>query len=192
MDCQAGIVTVYVKPLEEFLQRASQVLQTARERGMAVIHIKVGFRRGLPEASSRNVLFAALKSSPERQAFFEGPSGDVHPALGPAEGDLVVTKHRVSAFTGTDLEIILRAQEIHTLVLFGVATSGVVLSTLLEACDADYRLAVIADCCADRDPELHSALLTRLFPSRAQVITAADFLQALQAQAPEPPAAPAS
>ena len=36
--------------------------------------------------------------------------------------------------------MILRAREIHTIVLFGIATSGVVLSTLLLASDADYRL----------------------------------------------------
>lgn len=59
------------------------------------------------------------------------------------EGEIVITKHRVSAFTGTDLAMILRANDIDTLVLYGIATSGVVLSTLLEAADADFRLAVI-------------------------------------------------
>jgi nicotinamidase-related amidase len=63
--------------------------------------------------------------------------------------------------------------------LFGIATSGVVLSTLLQASDADYRLVVIADCCADRDMELHVALLERLFPTRAEVITANDFVRML-------------
>jgi nicotinamidase-related amidase len=48
--------------------------------------------------------------------------------------------------------------------MFGIATSGVVLSTLLEASDADYGLFVIEDCCADLDIELHSALIKRLFP----------------------------
>jgi len=48
------------------------------------------------------------------------------------------------------------AKEIETIVLFGIATSGVVLSTLLEASDADYRLVVIEDCCADLDAELHA------------------------------------
>jgi nicotinamidase-related amidase len=56
----------------------------------------------------------------------------------------------------------------------------VVLSTLLHACDADYQLVVIADCCADLDAELHEARLKRLFPQRAAVVTAAEFVQALQ------------
>jgi len=94
--------------------------------------------------------------------------------------DILITKHRVSAFVGTDLGLLLRAKEIETLVLFGIATSGVVLSTLLEASDAGYRLMVIEDCCADLDTELHAALLKRLFPKRAEVITAADFAKILE------------
>jgi nicotinamidase-related amidase len=180
MDCQAGIVSVYAKPPEEFVERASNALRAARKKGMQVIHIQVGFRPGLPEVSARNKIFATIIASPERQAFFQGASGAIHPALGPESGDIVVTKHRVSAFTGTDLGMLLRAKEIDTLVLFGIATSGVVLSTLLEAGDTDYRVVVIADCCADQDAELHDALLARLFPRRAEVIAADDFVKALQ------------
>ena len=179
MDCQAGIVSIYANPQEEFITRASSVLRAVRNAGVMAIFVQVGFRPGLPEVSSRNQLFAALKSSPQHQSLFQGPAGAIHPALGPEPNDIVVTKHRVSAFAGTDLEMVLRANEIEKLVLFGIATSGVVLSTLLEAFDADYRLTVISDCCADRDLELHNALLTRLFSTRAEVLTAADFVKML-------------
>ena len=179
MDCQAGIVSVYAKPAEEFIERAAGVLKAARNAGMLVIHVQVGFRPGLPEVGERNKLFAAVKASPEHQKFFEGPSGAIHPALGPEPADVVVTKHRISAFTGTDLDMILRAHEINTLILFGIATSGVVLSTLLDACDADYNPIVISDCCADIDAELHRALIEKLFPRRGEAVTAADFCQRL-------------
>jgi nicotinamidase-related amidase len=185
MDCQAGIVSIYVQPPEEFLNRASSVLAAARKAGMTVIHVQVGFRPGLPEVSNRNKLFAALKANVQHQKLFQGAAGVIHPALGPEPNDIVVTKHRVSAFTGTDLEMVLRANEIETLVLFGIATSGVVLSTLLHAFDSDYRTIVIADCCADRDMELHSALLDHLFNLRGEVLTADEFVRALEkAQAP--------
>ena len=181
MDCQAGIVSFYAKPPEEFVERAASVLRAARNAGMPVIHVQVGFRPGLPEVSERNKLFAAIKASPQHQKLFEGAAGAIHPALGPEPDDIVVTKHRVSAFAGTDLEMILRAKDIETVVMFGIATSGVVLSTLLEACDADYRIVVITDCCSDMDAELHDALLNRLFPRRGDVMTAGDFMKALQA-----------
>jgi nicotinamidase-related amidase len=180
MDCQAGIVSIYAKPQEEFIERTSSVLRAARSGGMTVIHVQVGFRPGLPEVSGRNKLFAAVRSSLQHQKLFEGSAGAIHPALGPEPGDILVTKHRVSAFAGTDLEMLLRAKEIDTLVLFGIATSGVVLSTLLDASDADYRAVVIADCCTDLDLELHETLFTRLFPQRSEVVTAGEFVKALQ------------
>ena len=52
----------------------------------------------------------------------------------------MVTKHRVGAFTGTDLDMILKAHRMETLILAGIATSGVVLSTVRHAADADYGL----------------------------------------------------
>lgn len=183
MDCQAGIVSICAKPPEEFAARAAGVLHAARKAALPVIHIQVGFRPGFPEVGTRNKLFAAIKDSPERQKLFAGPGGAIHPALGPEPGDIVITKHRVSAFHGTDLDLILRANEIGTLVLFGIATSGVVLSTVLEGCDADYRIVVVADCCADMDAELHEALLHRLFARRGEVTTSVEFLKALDAAA---------
>jgi nicotinamidase-related amidase len=179
MDCQAGIVAQYVKPADDFLDRAVNVLGAARSAGVPVIHVRVGFRPGLPEIGTRNKLFAAVKASPQYQKLFDGPAGDVHPALGPEASDIVVTKHRVSAFAGTDLELILRAKDIRTLVMFGIATSGVVVSTLVEACDADYESVVIADCCADMNTDLHNALITHLFPRRGTVVTSEEVCASL-------------
>jgi nicotinamidase-related amidase len=184
MDCQAGIVSIYAKPQDEFIERASSVLQAARGAGMPVILVQVGFRPGLPEVSGRNKFFAAIKSSSQHQKLFEGAAGAIHPALGPEPGDILVTKHRVSAFAGTDLSMLLRAMEIDAIILFGIATSGVVLSTLLDACDADYQIVVIADCCADLDAELHGTLISRLFQRRAEVTTASDFVKALPSAVP--------
>ena len=145
------------------------------------------FKMSSPDGGTFNKAPRTLSFPPNRQAaiiqhqeFFLGSSGAIHPALGPEPDDILVTKHRVSAFAGTDLEMLLRAKEIETIVLFGIATSGVVLSTLLQAGDADYRIVVIADCCADQDEELHEDLLTRLFPKQAEVIAAGDFLKAVQ------------
>lgn len=178
MDCQNSIVSIYVKE-HGFIERATNLLDQARSAGMLVIHVKVGFRPGLPEVSPNNSLFSALKNNPQHMQIFEGDKGDVHPALGPKQEDVVVTKHRVDAFAGTDLGQILRAKGIDTLVMFGIATSGVVLSTLLHASDADYRVIVVKDCCVDQDAELHAALVDRLFPKRGSVVTAAEMMPKL-------------
>jgi nicotinamidase-related amidase len=177
MDCQAGIVSIYTKEGKDaFLTRAASVLNHARATGMTVIHVQVGFRPGFPEISSRNALFNAVKSSQQHQQLFREPLGAFPAAVAPLENEVVITKHRISAFTGTDLAMILRANDIDTLVLYGIATSGVVLSTLLEAFDADYRVAVIGDCCADLDSQLHDCLVQRFFPTRGRVFSAEDFI----------------
>jgi len=178
MDLQNAIVSIYAKNDEEFMPRAAGVLNAARSHGVKAIHVQVGFRPGLPEVNPRNALFGAIKTSPEWQKVFEGPAGQIHPSVAPQGEDIVVTKHRVSAFAGTDLEMILRSNGIETLVIFGIATSGVVLSTLLEASDADYRLIVVRDCCTDQDPEVHACLTEKVFPRRASVISAGELLAA--------------
>lgn len=179
MDLQTFIVPQYAKEPEAFLDRVAGVLARARASGMTLIHVQVGFRPGLPEVSPRNMLFNSIRSNPKHQQAFLGPAGAIHPAVAPLEGDIVVTKHRVSAFAGTDLGMILRAREIETLVLFGIATSGVVLSTLLHASDEDFRLIVLRDCCADQDAEVHSCLIDKFFPRRASVVSSSDFLSAI-------------
>jgi len=161
LDYQAALVSIYAgEQQEELLSRAATVLHEARRVGMLVIYVQVGFRPHLPEVSARNLLLRAIKESPQHQQIFQGTAGAIHPAVAPESVDIVITKHRISGFVGTDLEMILRANEIDTLILFGIATSGVVLVTLLQAADADYRLYVIQDCCADLDAELHACLET--------------------------------
>jgi Isochorismatase family len=92
---------------------------------------------GYPEVSDRNATFKGLKAS---GAFAAGAeNAKIHPAVAPLSEEIVVTKHRVSAFAGTDLDLMLRANGIETLILTGIATSGVVLSTLRHAADADYN-----------------------------------------------------
>lgn len=182
MDLQAGIVSMYVKD-DTLIPRAAGVITQARDAGMQVIHVKVGFRPNIPEASPRNRFLSVVKSSPKHQQFFQGESGAIHPTLAPAATDLVVTKNRISAFAGTDLDLLLRAHDIENLFLFGVATSGVVLSTALTALDADYNVNIIKDCCADLDPELHQILLDKFFPRFATVLTADEFLKMLQKEA---------
>jgi nicotinamidase-related amidase len=146
---------------------------------MTVIHVQVGFRPGFPEVSERNQLFGAIKTSAQWQQVFQGPAGAIHPEVAPVNDEPVVVKHRVNAFHGTDLEMILRAKEIDTLILLGIATSGVVLSTLLDASDADYRLIVVKDCCIDLDADVQTCLIEKIFPRRATVLSSDELREAL-------------
>jgi nicotinamidase-related amidase len=177
MDYQTGIVSNYIKD-EHLLPRAATVLRQARSSGLTVIYVQVGFRPNFPEISRRNAAFSSILTSVQRQQLFTGAAREIHAAVTPETNDIIVTKHRVGAFIGTDLDMILRAKDIDTLILFGISTSGVVLSTLRHAADADYRLIVIKDCCADADAEVHACLMDKVFPRQATVVSTAEFLDA--------------
>jgi nicotinamidase-related amidase len=142
-----------------------------------VIHVVVAFRPGHPEVSPRNPPFSALKANGMLVAGSEGAA--IHPAAAAREGEPIVVKRRISPFVGTDLETLLRANGIDTLVLAGVHTSGVVLSTVRHAGDLDYRLVVVRDCCADPHAELHAMLLDNLIAKQAAVVTTAELAGAL-------------
>lgn len=159
------------------LERAGAILKGAREAHLPIIYVVVRFRNGYPEISRENKRFNALKESGRLR---EGtPGAEIHGRVAPQPGDIVVTKRRVGAFSTTDLEAILRANHITTLALFGISTSGVVLSTVRWAADMDYQVLVISDACADFDDEVHRVLTEKVFPGQATVLTTQAFTRAL-------------
>jgi nicotinamidase-related amidase len=163
MDMQNGVVERFGGG--EVAERVGAAAAAARAAGVRVIYIVVGFRPGYPEISPHNRTFKAAAESGRLLMPV------VHESVAPREGEAVVTKLRVSAFAGSDLEVILRAGEIRSLVLTGLATSGVVLSTLRQAADLDYELTVLSDACADGDDEVHRVLMQKVFPRQADVMT---------------------
>jgi len=170
MDVQAGIVSRFVQT-GGFLKTMNTAITAARAASIPVIYVVVAFRPGYPEISPNNKSFSAIKQ--QQSSFQTGMTAmEIHPAIAPQPTDIVVTKRRVSAFSGSDLEVVLRAQGISHLVLSGIATSGVVLSTLREAADKDYQLTVLSDCCVDGDEEVQRVLLTKVFPRQADVVQA--------------------
>ena len=159
------------------VEKTRALQQAARDAGIMVCYSATVFRPGYPEISDRNKTFSQRKAS--GQPAVSDPVQVIHEAVRPVDGEVVAGKHRVNAMFGTDLEMSLRANNIETLVMLGYATSGVVLSTTRYAADADFRLIIVEDCCSDQDPEVHDFLTQRIFPRQADVVLAADVIQAL-------------
>ncbi|HEY2428604.1 MAG TPA: isochorismatase family cysteine hydrolase [Acidimicrobiales bacterium] len=177
MDVQAGIVDRVGGDAESLLGAVGTAADAARAAGLPVIYVRVAFRPDAPEISPRNRAFSALTGSTAMG--LDDPATQVHPAVAPRPGDVEVVKKRVSAFTGSDLEVVLRSLDVASLVLTGIATSGVVLSTLRQAADLDYDLTVLRDACADADPEVHRVLLDKVFPRQAAVVDAVGWARDL-------------
>ncbi|GCF11447.1 cysteine hydrolase family protein [Dictyobacter arantiisoli] len=167
MDMQEGIVARLAQQ-GDVLAPVRTAIDAARVASIPIIYVAVTFRPGYPEISPNNKAFFAQKEQPS--SLLTGKTMEITSALAPQPTDIVVTKRRVSAFSGSDLEVVLRAQSISHLVLCGISTSGVVLSTLREAADKDYQLTVLADCCFDNDAEVQRVLLTKVFPRQAEVL----------------------
>jgi nicotinamidase-related amidase len=170
MDYQNGILGL-VENRDELLAIAGNLIKLFREHGGHVGYVRVGFADGELDAAPSTSGMAA-NVTPERAAMFhaDAPTTEVHDDIAPQAGDIVVRKQRVGAFGTTDLDEQLRARGVDTLVLAGISTNGVVLSTVPDAFDRDYRVIVLEDAVADPNQELHELLLTKVFPKRATVM----------------------
>lgn len=121
-------------------------------------------------------------SGKENNLFVAGsPETAIHPDISPIEGDIIVEKKRVSAFTGSGLDVILRGLGVKTLVLVGISTGGVVLSTLCEASDKDFEIVVLKDLCLDPDEKVHELLVEKIFMKRGEVMGAEEWVKTLGA-----------
>lgn len=165
----------------DYLPAAARAVEAARTAGVPVIHVALQLRPGHIDAHPRNKVFGSL---PENLFTAGDPGAAIHPDVAPRGEEIVVHKNRVSAFAGNNLRQILTAQDIGHLVLAGIATGGVVLSTALQAADLDYRVTVLSDACADPSPALHDMLLTTVLNRRGDVTTTKEWTHSL------PPATP--
>lgn len=178
MDFQAEIVEMLAGGgSRAAVGRAAAALAAARSAGMPVIFVRVAYRPGYADASGRNKRVALLR---DQGRLVDGtPGAAIVAELAPRENEAVVVKRRVGALSYTDLQALLSALEVDTLVLCGLATSGVVLSTVRQAVDADYRIVVLRDACADGDAEVHKVLMDKVFASQGAVLTVDEFTTTL-------------
>jgi nicotinamidase-related amidase len=171
MDYQNGVIPMVPDP-EELLAGARQAIDLIRSRGGTIGYVRVGFA---DVSEIGGTMGKRLGAAALEQFHADHPNTQIHAAVAPEAGDIIVRKNRVGPFGSTDLDEQLQKRGIDTLVLAGIATSGVVLSTVRDAHDRDYRLIVVADLCADRDAEVHEILTGKVFPRQAEVIKAAEL-----------------
>ena len=172
LDFQKGIFG-FAPGAEVIIPQASKAVEFARKKQFLVIHVGLGFSEGHPEISDVESPFQKVK---QNNMFVKGTSSaEFHSAITRPE-ELVVYKQRVGAFSENHLQLILRSRGIENLMLFGISTSGITLSTLRRAFDLDFRCVVLKDACFDPDPEVHRVLTEKIFPAQATVLTVEAFI----------------
>jgi nicotinamidase-related amidase len=175
LDLQNGILDRFQGDVNSYLTRVSEAIKASREAGINIIYVRTCFRPGHPEISKRN--FSASKIASLGGAVEGDPWVEISPKVAPLKHDIIVTKRRVSAFSGSDLDCVLRGLDVDGLVLTGIATSGAVLSTIRQAADLDFRITVIEDLCKDADPEVHRVLVEKVFPRQATVLSTEQWIE---------------
>lgn len=174
MDYQNGILGM-IENADALVTNAVQAIRIVRERGGHIGYVRVAFTDADYDAvSDRNKGFSAIKSS-GRNFGADAPVTAIDQRIAPQDGDIVVRKTRVGSFSTTDLAEQLGRRGVDTLILAGISTSGVVLSTIRDAADRDYRLFVLSDACADPQADVHATLMEKVFPRQADVITASEL-----------------
>lgn len=135
------------------ISKTADAIKRAREAGILVGFVRVGFSAGYPECPPNSQVFSA---APQHGLFKLGGWGtEIHPDLEQREGDIQVVKHRVSPFYSTTLEAQLRARNVTRIYCSGVSTQAVVQATVRDAHDRDLEVILLEDLCAAHSIEEH-------------------------------------
>jgi nicotinamidase-related amidase len=150
----------------ESIPRLARLLAAARHASILVIHVQNTTLPGRISDSPAQLRFnlrmhggKRRDDAPLRYSVEGTPGYEIVKDLAPAAGEIVVRKHRSSAFWGTDLELLLRSNGIKSVVIGGCTTEGCVESTARDAMFNDLYVVIAADCVASDDREQHHASL---------------------------------
>ena len=174
MDYQNGIVDM-LDETDDLLSRAADAIATVRGAGGHVGYVRVAFEDADLEAFPPTSGMGKRVGASGRALHNDSSATAVHERVAPEPDDIIVRKVRVGAFSTTDLDEQLRERGVDTVILAGISTSGVVLSTVRDASDRDFRVLVLADATADPQPDVHAFLTERIFPRQADVITVSEL-----------------
>ncbi|MBR8089029.1 cysteine hydrolase [Burkholderia cenocepacia] len=170
---QTDILGLFPSVAPELLANTRCLCDAARAAGVGVWFANLRFSPGYPEVSPLNKNGQGIK---QLGLFIDDAPC---PELAKRPDEPLIIAHRASVFFGTDLQARLIAQGVDTLIMVGIASTGVMLSSIAHASDADFRLYTAKDCCYDPDPIVHEHLFATAFESRTTVLSLADTLRLL-------------
>ncbi len=138
----------------DIVARTAAAIAKARAAGIKVGFVRVGFSDDYHECPAGSPVFSG---APKMGLFkLSGTGCNIHPDLPQQDGDVQVTKHRVSAFYSTTLMAQLSALKIDRIYCSGVSTQAVVQATVRDAHDRDFDVVVLEDCCAAHSAQEHA------------------------------------
>jgi len=173
IDLQHGVVAMPTQPYSSssVVEKSGQLAEAFRAKGAPVVFVRVDLANMTPVDA--DVILRDPSNPPPAIA------SEIVPEVGKQPGDLVVTKLHWSAFQGTDLEEQLRAMNVDTLVLAGIATNFGVESTVRAAISLGFSVVLVEDATTSINADAHHMVYRLVFPMIARVRTADDIQRAL-------------
>jgi nicotinamidase-related amidase len=169
IDLQKGITALpAVHPIKEIIFHAAALAGAFRQRGLPVVLVNVtAAAPGRTDVGPRN-----LSLPPDWT--------ELVPELEHQSGDYLISKQRVGAFIGTQLDETLRRRNVTQVFVIGVATSAGVESTVRSAYDHGYNVVTVVDAMTDRDAESHRHSVEKIFPKMSETDTTDNVLKRLK------------
>lgn len=156
------------------IERTAELVTAARESAVPVVFTTYVVRPELPERGQVRFYRLIHESGALRAGTW---GGQIHAALTPESGEIVVAKWRPNPFWQTELDVVLRAWAVETLVLTGIVTEWVVEEAARHAAAAGFGVSVAADCCESARDDFRDHALRRILPQIATVTTSADVIE---------------
>jgi nicotinamidase-related amidase len=174
IDLQNGVVGRPIAPYtaSEVVQRSGLLAKTLREKGGTVVYVRVDFADFLHLPVDVPTLDPNAPPPPASASELVGEAGF-------QAGDFVITKRHWGAFAGTELEEVLKARGVDTIVITGIATNVGVESTVRQGTGLGFAFVVVEDACAAMDAESHRLTLEKTFPRLAKVRKTNEVIAAL-------------
>jgi nicotinamidase-related amidase len=167
------------------LENTRRVVDEARRAGATVIHAPITFAEGYGELGDPSKVYGILKGVIDSNAFVKGTWGaEICDEMAPQKGDIVVEgKRGLDTFATTNLDFILRSNDVETVILGGFLTNCCVESTMRSAYEKGYDVITLTDCTAATSDEEQRVATARDYPMFSQPMTSDQVVEALNAAA---------
>ncbi|MDH6672998.1 ureidoacrylate peracid hydrolase [Paenibacillus sp. LBL] len=146
-----------VSGVGEMMPKLHKLLQSARE-----FHVPVIFIQTLHEKATDSDAWTTRSSGRSAHVCRRGSWGAEFYEVAPEQDDIIVNKHRYSAFVNTRLDSVLKTLKIETLIMTGVSTNVCVESTARDGFMLDYHIVLVADACASYSQSAHDMTLENI------------------------------
>ncbi len=158
----------------DVIHNAKKAIEHARRLEMLVIYVIVGFSENYVEWPKNSPVFRSAKT--EKRIILGTWGTQIHSSIEPKPHEKIIVKNRINSFYQTNLELLLKNNDIQTVLLTGVSTEFVILSTAMQAHDKDYQVVVLEDATASSHEDLHISAI-KILERIAKVNTVENFFR---------------